>query len=259
MSNSTQPNYELPSSQHSKSGASAITIVVVLVVGFVACLFVCGGIMVALMIPAVSSARDAARRMHCSNNLKQIGLAFHNYHAAYGSLPPAFTVDADGNRLHSWRTLILPFMEQSNLYQQIDFTKPWDDPANAILQQMEVPVFRCPSSKVAVGMTTYQIIDDPSSPFPGSTPSTFYDIRDGLSNTLFVIETDEQDAVHWAEPKDQSQLSYLSAVKASHSGGRNAVMGDGAVLFLSDNMDQKVANAIATRNGGENVNYDALR
>ncbi len=215
--------------------------------------------MAALMIPAVSSARDAARRMQCSNNLKQIGLAFHNYHSAYGSLPPAFTVDADGNRLHSWRTLILPFMDQSNLYQQIDLTKPWDDPANAILQQLEVPVFRCPSSKVAVGMTTYQIIDDPSSAFPGSTPSKFSDIRDGLSNTLFVIESDEQDAVHWADPQDQSQLSYLAAVKASHKGGRNAVMGDGSVLFLSDNMDPKVANDIATRNGAEIVNFDALR
>ncbi len=215
--------------------------------------------MVALMIPAVSSGRDAARRMQCSNNLKQIGLAFHNYHAAYGSLPPAYTVDADGNRLHSWRTLILPFIEQSNLFQQVDLTKPWDDPDNAILQQTEVPVFRCPSSKVAVGMTTYQIIDDPSSPFPGEVPLKFSDIRDGLSNTLFVVETDEQDAVHWAEPKDQSQLSYLAAVKASHSGGRNAVMGDGSVHFLSDNMDPKMANDIATRSGGEVINNDALR
>ena len=215
--------------------------------------------MVALIIPAGSSARVAARRMQCSNNLKQIGLAFHNYHSAYGSLPPAYTVDADGNRLHSWRTLILPFIDQSVPYQQLDLTKPWDDPANAILQQMEVPIFRCPSSKVAVGMTTYQIIDDPSSPFPGNTPSKFSDIRDGLSNTMFVIETDEQDAVHWAEPKDQSRLSYLAAVKASHSGGRNAVMGDGAVHFLSDNMDQKVASDIVTRSGSEVVNYDALR
>ena len=259
MSNSTQPSYELPPSQNSKSGAGAITIVVVLLVCVVACLLVCGGIMVALIIPAGSSAGVAARRMQCSNNLKQIGLAFHNYHAAYGSLPPAYTADADGNRLHSWRTLILPFMEQSALYQQVDLTKPWDDPANAILLQMEVPIFRCPSSKVAVGMTTYQIIDDLSSPFSGSNPSKFSDIPDGLSNTLFVIETDEQDAVHWAEPRDQSQLSYLAAVKASHSGGRNAVMGDGAVLFLSDNMDQMVASDIATRSGGEIVNYDALR
>ncbi len=215
--------------------------------------------MVALMIPAVSEGREAARRMQCSNNLKQIGLAFHNYHSAYGTLPPAYTVDADGNRLHSWRTLILPFIDQSALFQQIDFTKPWDDPANAILQQLEVPIFRCPSSKVANRMTTYQIIDDPSSPFPGSTPLKFSDIRDGLSNTLFVIETDELDAVHWAEPKDQVQLSYLAAVKASHSGGRNAVMGDGSVLFLSDNMDQKVASGITTRSGSEVVNSDALR
>ena len=215
--------------------------------------------MMALMIPAVSSAREAARRMQCSNNLKQIGLAFHNYHAAYGTLPPAYTVDADGNRLHSWRTLILPFIDQSALFQQIDLNKPWDDPANAILQQLDVPIYRCPSSKVANGFTTYQIIDDPSGPFPGRSPSNFSGIRDGLSSTLFVIETDELDAVHWAEPKDQSQLSYLAAVNASHRGGRNAVMGDGAVLFLSNTMDQKVASDISTSNGGEVVNFDAFR
>ncbi len=80
--------------------------------------------MAALMIPAVSEGHKAARRMQCSNNLKQIGLAFHNYHSAYGSLPPAYTVDADGNRLHSWRTLILPFIDQSALVQQIDLNKP---------------------------------------------------------------------------------------------------------------------------------------
>ena len=101
----------------------------------------CGGIMAVLLIPAVSSAREAARRMQCSNNLKQIALALHNYHSAYGTLPPAYTIDVDGNRLHSWRTLILPYMEQDALYQQIDFSKPWDDPANAFLAKMDLSIF----------------------------------------------------------------------------------------------------------------------
>ncbi|MEL7264459.1 MAG: DUF1559 domain-containing protein [Planctomycetota bacterium] len=69
--------------------------------------------------------------MACSNNVKQIGLGLANYHASWNSFPPAYTVDANGNRLHSWRTLILPYVEQQPLYDRIDLTKPWDDPAHA--------------------------------------------------------------------------------------------------------------------------------
>ena len=211
--------------------------------------------MAVLLIPAVSSAREAARRMQCSNNLKQIALALHNYHSAYGTLPPAYTIDVDGNRLHSWRTLILPYMEQDALYQQIDFSKPWDDPANAFLAKMDLSIFRCPSSRIGSGLTTYQIIDDPSSAFPGSSSVKFSAIVDGTSNTLLCVETDDQDAVHWAEPKDQSLLSYLSATKAAHNRGRNAAMGDGAVHFFSNELDSQVSQGVVTINGGEIVKF----
>ena len=88
---------------------------------------------VALFLPTVRTAREAARRSSCSNNLKQIGIALQNYADTYGSLPPAYSVDANGNRLHSWRTLILPFLEANPLYSTIDLSKPWDDPANEAL------------------------------------------------------------------------------------------------------------------------------
>src|SRR5262245_3382414 len=65
-----------------------------------------------LLLPAVSVAREPARRMQCLNNLKQIALALHNYDATYGSLPPAYIADASGKPMHSWRVLILPFLEQ---------------------------------------------------------------------------------------------------------------------------------------------------
>src|SRR5262245_36536395 len=93
---------------------------IIVILGFLAALF--------LLMPRTS--REAFRRVICANNLKQIGVALHSYHDKYGSLPPAYTVDASGKRLHSWRTLILPFLEGDDLYQKIDLTKPWDDPAN---------------------------------------------------------------------------------------------------------------------------------
>src|SRR5437016_2000216 len=88
-------------------------------------------LLIALLIPATrSSARPAARRAQCVNNLKQIAQALLNYEQAYGALPPAYTVDAKGRPLHSWRTLILPYLEQEPLYRTIDLSKPWNDPAN---------------------------------------------------------------------------------------------------------------------------------
>jgi hypothetical protein len=95
-------------------------------------------ILVGLMLPAVRTPRHAAGRMQCTNNPKQISLALHNYHSKYRSFPPAFTVDDKGNRLHSWRTLILPFMEQSALYDTIDLSVPWSDPVNH--EATKVPV-----------------------------------------------------------------------------------------------------------------------
>ena len=85
-------------------------------------------VLIALMLPAMRSAREPARRTQCRYNLKQIGLALHEYEQAFGVLPPAYTVDAEGKRLQSWRVLILPYLDQAALYKLIDLTKPWDDP-----------------------------------------------------------------------------------------------------------------------------------
>ena len=104
----------------------------------------CIGILVGLLLPAVQAAREAARRMQCSNNMKQIALAMHNYEAVYKAFPPAYTTDANGQPLHSWRTLLLPYMEQQALYSQIDLNKPWDDPVNLPFSQVVITHLRLP-------------------------------------------------------------------------------------------------------------------
>src|SRR5262249_32690557 len=88
-------------------------------------------VMIALLLPAYRSAGPAARRAQCTNNLKQIALALHNYVQDHKALPPAYTMDTNGRPLHSWRTLILPYLEQRSLYEKIDLSKPWNDPVNA--------------------------------------------------------------------------------------------------------------------------------
>lgn len=215
-------------------------------------LLVCGGILVALLLPAVQSAREAARRMQCSNNMKQIGLALHNYHSTYETLPPAYTVDANGNRLHSWRTLILPFLEQQALHNQIDFSKPWDDPVNAQVMQSVVPTYSCPSSATDPKLTVYQAVVDPNGVFTGTAGITFAQIVDGIANTAMVVEVDPSQAVHWMEPNDTNLQAFLNPVTVGgtggHPGGGHILKSDGAVQFLADSADTKIRRSLILRN-----------
>ena len=212
------------------------------------------GLFVLLLLPARRSSRGAARRMQCSNNLKQIALALHNYESKYKTLPPAYTVDADGNRLHSWRSLILPFLEQSDLYAKIDFSKAWDDPANEAAFRNPVSVYRCPSSDVPAGHTTYLAIVGEHNCFRPQSGRMFAEIVDGSSNTVMVFETEPSKAVHWMCPEDASEDVFVAAdpkSKTAHQHGRNACMADGSVQFLSLNISKNVLRGLATIDGRE--------
>ncbi len=248
---------------------SVSAIIAIILVCILGAMLVCSGLFAAFVTPTLVLARDSSQRMQCSNNLNLIALAIQNYESACQQLPPAYTVDAEGKRLHTWRTLILPFVGEQALYSRIDLSKPWDDPANAFLQDVDILLFRCPASKIAPGMTTYQAIDDPRSAFPGSEPQKIENITDGSSNTILLFECEGVNAVHWAEPKDQSMSSFLSAsqlqarvnnesspAKRSHRGGRNAVMVDGSPQFFPNGTDQEVLEGLATRQGGETFELD---
>ncbi len=88
--------------------------------------------------------------MQCQNNLKQLGLAMHNYHSIEKLLPPAYTMDIHGNRLHSWRTLLLPYLENGDLYRRIDLSRSWNDRGQDAAFSAKMPlVYRCQASKVS--------------------------------------------------------------------------------------------------------------
>ena len=121
------------------------------------------GILIALLLPAVQAAREAARRMSCTNNLKQIGLAFHNYHTALKVFPPAYLIQPGGGGVHgtpdpvtrdagpgwAWGTLLLPYLEHEPLHDAIDFNLPCWDPQNATQVRNQLSVFLCPSASKA--------------------------------------------------------------------------------------------------------------
>ena len=101
------------------------------------------GMLIALLLPAVQAAREAARRMQCSNHLKQIGLAYHNYHSTHRVLP--FMCGYMLARTGTASALILPYLEQQNLYGQFDFNRAMNDPANTNAVTTPVATFICPS------------------------------------------------------------------------------------------------------------------
>lgn len=117
------------------------------------------GVLVALLLPAVQQAREAARRMECTNNLKQLGIAMHNRHDTFGKLPPLGNFEKDGNwgggRVYAWTIYILPYIEQSALYDNIqeralasNLPSPWsttDDPWQNQNWSVDIAGFTCPS------------------------------------------------------------------------------------------------------------------
>ena len=104
------------------------------------------GILIALLLPAVQAAREAARRMQCANNFKQVGLALHNYHAAHRSFPPGVTWDwAQGYYGWAWSAMLLSYMEQKSVHDSIDFSTAYWLPGGCEAGAHQIPAYNCPS------------------------------------------------------------------------------------------------------------------
>ncbi len=171
-------------------------------------------VLIALLLPAVQSAREAARRIQCVNNLKQIGLALHNYESSQGALPPSVVVAPNGTAFWSngWsaQARILPFLEQGNSFNSINFTFAYSIPDNTTVARLTIPGFICPSeqhpepktntSGGQFGVITYNVNSGDWYVFGGIGTSgnrgafgpnrsrKLGDFTDGLSNTLLVSE-----------------------------------------------------------------------
>ena len=251
------PGYAPPAQK--SSGAPVLVIVLVVLLGV---FVVCGGILAALLMPAVQAAREAARRASCMNNLKQIGLALHNYHDTHRCFPPAVITDEDGRPMRSWRVAILPFMEERVLYDQYDFNEAWDDPSNSMLADMMPQIFRCPSDvQSGLGETSYVMVTGEGT--AGGEPNEavhFRDFVDGTSNTIIVVEVTGA-GIPWMEPRDLTIDEILGGINnpsgtgicSCHSGGAVVLLADGSVHFLADSIDPEVLKGLLTRDGQEMV------
>ncbi|HEV3344070.1 MAG TPA: DUF1559 domain-containing protein [Pirellulales bacterium] len=159
------------------------------------------GILIAMLLPAVQAARETARRHCCANNLSQLVIAVHHYAAAHRVLPPG-TIEAGGPiqsrpvGYHlSWVARILPFIEQGNVYDQIDFSVGAYHAKNAAMRQLRLPLLRCPSSR-AWGCSYAGCHHDVEGPIDVDNHSVLFlnsvvgwhDIGDGRAETIFLGE-----------------------------------------------------------------------
>lgn len=213
-------------------------------------------VLLALIIPVPQSASTSASRMQCKNNLKMIALALHNYHDFYEAFPPAYTLDENGQRLHSWRTLILPWLEHSDRYQKLDLSKPWNHPVNGEAFKTTPDFFRCPGSVLTQDSTTYLAVVGENACFHPTKPRAISEITDGTSNTIMVIEVPVKQAVHWMSPQDADEpmiLNISNDDKLAHAGGVQAALADGSVRFLSATIAPETRRALISINGKEVV------
>ncbi|MFG0261454.1 MAG: DUF1559 domain-containing protein [Novipirellula sp. JB048] len=221
------------------------------------------GVLVGLLLPAVQAAREAARRMQCSNHLKQMGIAMHNYHDTFGSFPL-------GSRAHpfkhsisygtNWRASLLPFMEQTTVYEKLNFeTGGFSgrtlDGGNEVLRDLVVPVYKCPSSVTGPfepdrggdtlnprnSMMHEYVGIAGSYPDPGGRTSVCkVGLRGALCNTGLLIPNDKKAFRNATDGTsntiliaEQSGLVQKMPIRANYNGGWCGVYGQETVQAVS--------------------------
>lgn len=220
-------------------------------------------IMIGLLLPTVPSAREAARRMQCSNNLKQLLLGMHNYSSTHNRFPLPTTVGANGDPV-SWRVSLLPFLEQSPLYEKYDQGQSWDGPQNEALHYYGVapPIYNCPSDPNSILQSKNPqktVVYSAYAMLTGSgtvtrefrrSPSS---LLQAYSRKIVLVEACGQRII-WSEPRDfevteDSIGVNLDGHRPGHSrgvlssyhvGGASFGRLDGSVGFMSQNIDREV-------------------
>ncbi|WP_435021626.1 DUF1559 domain-containing protein [Tundrisphaera sp. TA3] len=215
--------------------------------------------MIAWLVRIVDEARRSANSAQCVGHLAQIALALHNYHEVYGRFPPAYIADPEGRPMHSWRVLILQFLEPG-LYGAYDFAEPWDGPNNSRLALSKPNFFACPNGPDYGGhsnRTNYLAIVGPGTAFPGGRSTSLSDVSDPTGDTIMIAEVADS-GINWMEPRDLD-VRTIDAVDggpkqphiSSHDRVAHVVCVDGSVRVLPGSIAPSEARGLATIGGGE--------
>ncbi len=191
-------------------------------------------------------------------NLKQIGLALHNYHDTFGTIPAAIC-DKNGKPLLSWRVAILPYIEMENLYKQFHLNEAWNSAHNKKLLAKMPKTYQAVRNKSADDETYYRVFVGNGAMFDLSTGTSFAKITDGLSNTIMVVEAGE--AVPWTKP---DELEYrpkktLPALGGIFDGDFHVLLADGSVRFFHKGKRAASLHKLIVQNDGQVLTEDDLR
>ncbi len=236
--------------------------------GYLATVFavvLCGGLLYAILVLPFARRAVFAHRSTCRDNMRRIALGLQLYHDTYQAFPPAYTVDEEGKPMHSWRALLLPYVDEKELYDTIDLSKPWDDPVNAkVTAKDHFFIYQCPLASldgVKENYTTYLASVGPNAAFEGSQSRKRSDYKDGTSFTLMVIEAPVDKSVPWMSPQDADETMILSMNEKSNLSHKKtqeiaAIFADGNSTFLIANLPAEKRRAMISIAGDETVELD---
>jgi hypothetical protein len=227
----------------------------------------------------VAGARTEAEIAQSSNNLRQLALAMHIYHDIHNSLPPhavyeedkerAGAVKKEGKPLLSWRVMMLPYLERSDLFEAFKLDEPWDSPHNKQLIAKMPSVFKSPGLELEEGKTCYMIPlgNDPkyrtmippiAGPRVRSGTTSFGSIIDGTSNTLMILEVPADKAVVWTKPEDW-EVNVKEPKKGLFGARRGfllAALGDASLQRVSEKASAENILRLLGRADGEPLDRD---
>lgn len=227
-------------------------------------IFILLALLLALLLPSGHS-RSGGMRPQCLNNLHTVVIALHNYQKQYGSLPPACVKDAEGRPMHSWRALLLPFLDRQDIAEIYRFDEPWDGPNNRKLHDIQLDVFHCPEEGGRMTDTSYFAVTGPGTIWGDDAPLDWSESEswDGVSQTIMLVEMTNA-GIHWLEPRDLP-LSRIAptvnsktgrGISSRHPGVAAVAFVDGRVKPLSDDLPPAIVRALLTVDGGELVSDD---
>ncbi len=213
-------------------------------------------------LPIAAATRAAATRVTAApspksaNNLKQITLAMHNYESANGFFPQAAVCDKQGKPLLSWRVLILPYIEEGELYTQFKLDEPWDSEHNKTLIAKMPRTYALPGSDAGAGTTHYRVFVGNGAAFDLSKSHKLLDITDGASNTIMCVTAAR--AVPWTKPEELEfdPKKDMGALITLVGGRAQVAMCDGSVRTLKKVPPKATINALITKDGEETIGDD---
>ncbi len=226
----------------------------VAVAACLALLFLFTGPLISILKQTIPLASNASRLLACKNSMKQIGLALLNYQIVHDCFPPAYLPDEDGRPMHSWRVLLLPFIDEQTRYDQYRFGERWDSPHNLSLSEPTPRVYQCWADPPVDGSTSYVMVVGPNAFSTGPEGRHVAEFTDGLPSTLAVVEMVDS-GIHWMEPRDWDPAGAARPASA-HPGVFNALFADGAVRSLDEHVAPDLLEATITVDGGEAFDRD---